>query len=226
VDDLASIEHAIEGDAALRALLAEVAPRLDDDPGHDLHHCLRVALWTVRLGGEEVDWRHAVAAALLHDIVNLPKNSPDRARASEMSAEQARRLLPPLGFDAVTVEDIASAVRDHSFSRGAVPQSPLGRALQDADRLEALGALGLCRTISTGTRMGARYFHPEDPWAEARPLDDKAHSVDHFFTKLLRLQDTMHTEAGRREAHRRVAFLHSFLEHLAHELGRPLPSSR
>jgi hypothetical protein len=82
VDDLASLKHAIEGDDALRALLAEVAPRLDDDPGHDLHHCLRVALWTVRLGGEEVDWRHAVAAALLHDIVNLPGGRTGRQSGS------------------------------------------------------------------------------------------------------------------------------------------------
>jgi uncharacterized protein len=223
MDDLGALRRAIEADAALRELLAEVGPRLDDDPGHDLNHCLRVALWTVRLGGDAVDWRHAVAAALLHDVVNLPKDSPDRARASELSAEEARRLLPPLGFDAEAVEDMACAVRDHSFSRGAVPETTLGRALQDADRLEALGALGLCRTLSTGTRMGARYFHPEDPWAEGRALDDRAHSVDHFFTKLLRLPETMHTEAGRREAGRRAAFLRAFLEQLAVELGRPLP---
>jgi uncharacterized protein len=226
MDHLTGLKQAIEGDDALRALLAEVAPRLDDDPGHDLHHCLRVALWTVRLGGAEVDWRRAVAAALLHDIVNLPKDSPDRARASELSAEQARRLLPCLGFDAEAVDDIACAVRDHSFSRGAVPEAPLGRALQDADRLEALGALGLCRTISTGTRMGARYFHPDDPWATSRPLNDRAYSVDHFFTKLLRLPGSMLTEAGKAEAQRRVALLHAFLDHLSDELGQPLDRLR
>ena len=81
-----------------------------------------------------------------------------------------------------------------------------------ADRLEALGALGLCRTLSTGARMGARYFHPQDPWAQDRELDDRAFTVDHFFTKLLRLAPTLQTEAGRAEAHRRAAFMERFVD--------------
>jgi uncharacterized protein len=67
--------------------------------------------------------------------------------------------------------------------------------------------------------MGARYFDPDDPWAQDRPLDDKAYSVDHFFTKLLRLAETFSTEAGRTEARRRTAFLHATLEELGVELG-------
>lgn len=220
---LDGLRGAIEGDAELAALLREVAPRLDDDPGHDLEHCLRVGLWTLRLADESVDWRRAVAAALLHDLVNPPKSSPERARASERSADEARRMLPEYGFDAEAVEDIALAIRDHSYSRGATPEHPLGKALQDADRLEALGALGVFRTISTGTRMGGRYFHSADPWARDRPLDDHAHSVDHFFTKLLRLPDTMNTERGRHEAHRRAEFMRDFLRQLGEELGDPPP---
>lgn len=219
--DVAELERFIKADPALTALLAEVAPRLDDDPGHDLQHCLRVAVWTIRLGGDEVSPREAIAAALLHDVVNVPKNHPDRAKASLLSAQEARRILPPLGFSADAIELIADAVRDHSFSRGAVPNSALGCALQDADRLEALGALGICRTISTGTRMGGRYFHAKDPWSRARDLDDRAYSVDHFFTKLLGLPATMRTPRGREEAERRAAFLRVFLEQLGGELGVP-----
>jgi len=216
----------IEADPALGALRERVAARLDDDPGHDLEHCLRVAGWAIRCGGAEVDPRECVAAALLHDLINLPKDHPDRARASERSAEAARDLLPSHGFDADAVARIARAVEDHSFSRGAIPRDPLGDALQDADRLEALGALGLCRTISTGTRMGARYFHAADPWAADRPLDDRAFSVDHFFTKLLRLPETLRTDVGRAEARRRAAFLEVFLDQLAGELGQPRSEAR
>lgn len=224
--DMATLERAIEADPALAAIAAHVVPRLADDPGHDLDHCLRVALWTLRLGGEAVDPRQAIAAALLHDVVNPPKSSPERTLASERSADEARRLLPPLGFDADAVEEVALAIRDHSFSRGATPTRPLGQALQDADRLEALGAMGLMRTISTGAQMGARYFHSADPFAESRPLDDRTHSVDHFFTKLLGLPATMNTDAGRREAERRAAFLEAFLRQLATELGVEAPVSR
>ena len=67
--------------------------------------------------------------------------------------------------------------------------------------------------------MGAQYFHSEDPWAKRRPLDDKSYSVDHFFTKLLKLPDTMNTAAGREEALLRVRPLQAFLDSLERELG-------
>lgn len=210
----------------LPELLAEARAALGDDPGHDLHHALRVARWTLRLGEGALSPRLALAAALLHDVVNLPKDSAERAQASERSAAVARETLPRHGFSAEEVELVAEAIRDHSFSRGATPRSLLGRALQDADRLEALGALGLMRCISTGARMGARYFHPDDVWAKARPLDDERYSVDHFFAKLLALPASMTTEAGRREAERRAEFLRVFLRALASELEEPLPDGR
>lgn len=213
------VDELLERDAALAELNQAVRPLLGDDPAHDVAHALRVARSALRLGEGALDAREVLAAALLHDVVNLPKNSCERASASARSADEARRRLPPLGFSPAAVERIAEAIEDHSFSRGAVPRSLLGRALQDADRLEALGAIGLFRCIGTGQRMGGRYFDPEDPWAERRPLDDKRYSVDHFFTKLLRLSMTMNTEAGRREAERRVVVLEQFLDALADELG-------
>ncbi len=217
---LAHVAH----DPALAALLAEARARDDgSDPTHDVAHALRVALWTMRLGGDAVDAREAVAAALLHDAVNPPKNSPERPLASEKSAALARERLPAAGFTPGAVERIAGAIRDHSFSRGAEPETPLGRALQDADRLEALGAIGLLRCVSTGVRMGGAWFDADDPFAEARALDDARFSVDHFYAKLLKLPATMRTDAGRAEAERRAAFLRAFLVQLGDELGRTAP---
>jgi uncharacterized protein len=188
-----------------------------------VEHALRVALWTLRLGGGAVDAREAIAAALLHDAVNPPKDRPERALASARSAARARDRLPGLGFAAEAVERVAAAIRDHAFSRGAVPADPLGCALQDADRLEALGAIGLLRCVITGVRMGAEAFDPSDPWALNRPLDDARWSVDHVFVKLLRLPATLRTAAGRAEAERRVALLRTFVAHLGEELGEPAP---
>lgn len=220
---MTSIHDVIDADPALCAILAEVRARMATDAAHDEGHLLRVAHWTLRLGGPEVDPRLAVAAALLHDVVNVPKTSPDRARASELSAAVARELLPPLGFAAAETTLVADAVRDHSFTRGAVPASPLGRALQDADRLEALGVIGTFRCVATGVRFGGAFSHPDDPWAEARPLDDARYAVDHFFTKLLRLPATFHTEAGRAEAERRAALMRTLLAAYGEELGAPVP---
>jgi uncharacterized protein len=163
----------IEADSDLRLLRDQVAPGLSSDPGHDLAHCLRVALWTIRLGEDDVDPRDAVAAALCHDIVNPPKNSSTRTEASTLSAHVAQGILRDFGFCKESVATICDAIRDHSYSRGSTPATALGRALQDADRLDALGAIGVFRTISVGAQMGARFFDPDDPWATSRPLRDK-----------------------------------------------------
>lgn len=214
-------------DPALAVLLAESRARdaamSPPDPAHDTAHALRVAEWTLRIGGDAVDSREAVAAALLHDAVLIPKNSPERARAGVLAADHARERLAALGFAAAAVERVAAAIRDHGFSRGAVPEGPLGEALQDADRLEALGAIGLLRCVSIGVRMGGAWFDADDPWARLRPLDDARYSLDHFYTKLLRLPDTMRTEVGRAEAVRRAAFLRAFVSELAGELGHEAP---
>lgn len=225
VRDLDELVAFIDDDPGLDGLRDDVVPRLDDDPGHDLSHALRVSLWTMRLGGAAVGPRTAIAAALLHDVVNLPKDSPERGQASERSAAVAEALLPVYGFRPAEVTEIAQAIRDHSYSRGATPTSPLGKALQDADRLEALGALGVFRAVSCGARMGSRYFHDQDPWGNARELNDRAFTVDHFFEKLLLLEGTMQTDGGRREAGRRTAFMRAFLEELAEEIGAALPDA-
>jgi uncharacterized protein len=180
---------------------------------------LRVAEWTVRLAGDAVDERLSIAAALLHDIVNVPKNHPDRARASEKSADAARTLLRQLGFTEVDSELVADAIRDHSFTRGATPSSTLGKALQDADRLEALGVIGAFRCIATGTTFGADLFDADDPWARERELDDKRYSVDHFFVKLFKLPSTFQTHGGRAEAERRANVMQAMLDQLGEELG-------
>jgi uncharacterized protein len=213
-------------DTALSCLATESGAGSGGDPAHDLLHCLRVGDWTLALVDEAIDPRAAVAAALLHDIVNVPKNAPDRAQASARSAARARELLLLHGFSEAMAAEISAAIRDHSFSRGAVPETVLGRALQDADRLDSLGALGILRTVSTGASMGAVYFHADDPWADARDLDDTHFIIDHFFRKLLRLPDLMHTERGRREAKRRAAFLRLFLEELGSEIGLLARSNR
>lgn len=216
---LGEILEEIAVDDGLASLRRRVEADMERDAAHDLGHLLRVARWTLEIGGTEVDRREAIAAALCHDLINLPKTSERRAEASTLSADAARRMLPECGFVEEAVERIANAVRDHSFSRGAVPTSPLGRALQDADRLETLGAIGLIRVFATGARMEALALDPIDPWAKRRPLDDQAFTIDHFFTKLLRLPESLLTAAGRAEARRRAELLEDFLEALEIELG-------
>lgn len=218
IDHIDDLRAFIDADPDLATLRAAVDGG-HDDTSHALDHLLRVALWTLRIGGGVLDRREAVAAALLHDLVNVPKDDPRRCHASSLSAEAARPLVETAGFDEAATQRIVTAIRQHSFSRGETPTEPLAMALQDADRLEALGAIGIMRCAATGERMGARFFHPDDPFALRRQLDDRSFSVDHFFAKLLRLPTTMCTARGRREAQRRAGVLVHFLESLPRELG-------
>ena len=207
-------------DPRLPGVWSWVQAHMTPDAAHDDAHLARVGVWTRRCA-PDVPAALAVAAALTHDVVNLPKNHPQRAQASTLAAQAAQAALPDLGFTPADAHEVALAVRDHSFSRGARPETRLGAALQDADRLDALGALGVLRVASVGGRMGRALLHPLDPWAQDRAPDDLAFTVDHFFSKLLRLHESFQTEAGRAEAQRRTAFMHAFLRQLGEETGQP-----
>lgn len=213
----------VESDAGLVRLLSEVSSSLTREPEHDLSHALRVALWTIRIGGPEINVRDGIAAALCHDLVCSPKDSPEKGEDAVRSARAARRLLPKFGFSQESVHSIAMAVEDHSYSRGIKPKTPLGRALQDADRLEALGAIGIMRALSIGGTLKRNLLCSEDPWALDRALDDSMYSLDHFFTKLFRIRHTMCTALGQREADRRTRVLAAFLKELAIEIEAELP---
>ena len=198
------------------------------DAGHDFSHVERVARDCVKIYSAEIQKKHqreislseikdAIVSALLHDCVPIAKDSPLRKESSRLASEKAREWLTELNWGS-SLEDIVGAVRDHSFSAGRIPQTLLGESLQDADRLEALGAIGLYRVIATGVSMGAQLFDPNDPWAEHRPLDDRNFSMDHFFTKLLRLPASFRTQAAKEEAQKRADFLMGFVEQLRKEI--------
>ena len=207
--------------ARLRAHLA--AEPFARDAAHDLAHILRVARLADRIAAEEgANGDICLAGALLHDLVYRPKNHPE----SPLTARLASELVPHWcretpGLEAVA-EAIAAAVASHSWSGGEAPTSLEAEVVQDADRLEALGAIGIARVFATGASFGAGLWHPEDPWGVGRELDDKAWSLDHFERKLLKLAAGMRTGAGRRLAEARQATLLRYLEDLRAELATGL----
>jgi uncharacterized protein len=210
----------------LLALWAHVEQSLEGvGLAHDAEHVLRVTRWTRRLAREEgVNEEYAVAAGLVHDLVQVPKEAPDRPMGGERSAVAGRAPLADSGFSALEIEGIVEAVRTSSWSRGLAPRSPLGAILQDADRLDAIGALGIARNFACAQEMASRsgtgrFYDPEDPLARSeRRLDDRINALDHYGKKLLKLANGMHTAAARSESARRHAFLLQFLDQLEHEL--------
>ena len=191
------------------------------DGAHDIGHLRRV--WKncrdIALDEDGADMQVLCAAAHFHDAVNLPKDSPDRARASVLSADLAVRELPALGFPVAKLDAVHHAIAAHSFSARIPCETLEARILQDADRLEALGAIGLVRMFLVSGALGGAGFDPADPLALNRPLDDRAFALDHLEVKLFGLVETMNTRTGRAIAAERAEWMESFRSRLLREIG-------
>lgn len=189
------------------------------DAAHDREHIRRVVANACRLAAaEQARLEIVLPAAWLHDCVTVPKDSPQRAAASRLAAAQAVAWLREWGWPEALLADIAHAIEAHSFSAGLAPQTIEAKVVQDADRLDALGAVGLARCLMLGGEMGRPLYAADDPFCERRAPDDAASCVDHFYTKLLKLEATMQTAAGKTEARRRTEFIRQFLAELRREI--------
>lgn len=201
-----------------------------NDAAHDAAHLARVVANARSIAAAEtaagrlVDDTIVEAAAWLHDVVALPKGQGEPGEAARRSADEARVILRSLDADEELVEAVAHAVAAHSFSGGMAAETPEARVVQDADRLDALGAIGVARLWVTGAVLGGQLYHPDDPLALRRELDDRAWGLDHIERKLLRLPAMMQTEAGRAEAERRAEFVGHYRDELLREIGVDIPS--
>ncbi|ART63098.1 HD domain-containing protein [Kushneria marisflavi] len=205
-----------------QALADPLLARLPDDAdgAHDLAHLVRVWRNVQRIAAEEGGDRELLlAATVLHDGVHVAKNDSRRSQASRLAAEQARKILSSLGWQTSRIDMVAHAIEAHSFSARIAPQTLEARVLQDADRLDALGALGVARCFYTAGQMGNALYDPFDPQAHERALDDQRFTLDHFKTKLLTLREGFQTATGQQLAAQRHARLLAFREALLEEIG-------
>ena len=196
------------------------------DSAHDISHFRRVWGTAQRLAEEsQADRLVILTACYFHDIVSLPKNHPERSRSSVMAAEKTLAILQSSfpDFPRDRYPAVYHAIEAHSFSAGISPQSAEAKIVQDADRLEALGAIGLARVFAVSGALNNILFDADDPFADQRKLDDKKYALDHFQCKLLRLPDTMQTDKGKEMAIHNARFLVEFMAKLSAELrGDPL----
>lgn len=202
-------------------LIAIATQSQQDDGAHDINHLNRVWQTAQALLAEEANADAMVvqAACYLHDIVNLPKDHPDRAQASRMAARLATTKLAEVGFPSDKLDGVAHAIEAHSFSASIVPTTIEAKIVQDADRLDALGAVGLARLYYTAGRMGSALAHPSDPLGVERERDDRAFALDHIALKLARLPASMQTNAGRNLGEARLQWLLSFRDAFIAEWG-------
>lgn len=202
----------------LEQKICQVATKAD--PSHDILHFKRVVNMAKKIcraenGRPEV----VIPAAWLHDLVNVPKNHPDRKRASRLSAEAAIQFLREIGYDSQYFGDIAHAIEAHSFSANITPRTLEAKIVQDADRLDGIGAIGVARCFATAGLMGRALYSENDPTCTSRTPDDTLFTVDHFFAKLFKITETLQTETSRQEGRRRLEMMRAFLNELYREIS-------
>lgn len=206
----------------LKAGLIEIAQKryFSDDPSHDFQHIFRVLNVAEQIARDEnADLDIVIPSALFHDIVSYSKKDPRNKNASVESAQETRKILESIPeYPQEKIALVESAITTCSFSKGLTPEHKEGDILQDADGLEATGALSIMRTFSTSGIMKRAFYDPADPFAKNRGLDDLKYALDLFSTRLLKVIDRMHTKTAKNIAARRTEFLKRFLEELAQEL--------
>lgn len=191
----------------------------EGDTAHDIDHVLRVVKNAkMILENEEADREVVIAAAWLHDCVIVSKDHPDRKKASVLAAEKAVEFLSQINFPDDKIEQVQHAIEAHSFSAGITPETIEAKIVQDADRLDAIGAIGIARCLIIGGKLDRPLYDAADPLSENRTPDDSIWTIDHFYEKLFKLPGMMHTQTAKKEAKRRVRFMEDYLQELKREI--------
>jgi uncharacterized protein len=213
-------DHTSLAERLLAALGAE-----SDDGSHDRSHLLRVWRTASAIADREpaCDRTVLTAAAILHDCVAVEKSSSQRSQASRLAAVRARAILADLEWDPAAIDAAAHAIEAHSFSAGITPETIEARILQDADRLDAIGAIGIARCFYVAGRMGSRLYDQGDPPAEHRALDDQRFALDHFGAKLFKVAGNFQTKAGQELADSRTRTMQDFVRAMLTEIGGDKP---
>jgi uncharacterized protein len=190
-----------------------------NDPAHDFEHILRVYKNAEKIcKSEKADKKLVLSAVLLHDIISFPKSDKRSKTASTKSAIKAKKILKRFNFSMTEIKIIMDAIESHSFSKNKKPKTLEGKILQDADRLDALGSIGIARTFAVSGGENRPFYNKYDPFCSNRKPDDQKWAVDHFYKKLLLLQTRMNTRFARNEAKRRTKILKKFLNDLKTEI--------
>jgi uncharacterized protein len=190
------------------------------DPAHDFYHIMRVYKNAKLIGQREgTNMEILLPAVLLHDLVVYPKGSDKSSKSSDESADLAENILQSYNYPQDKINQICDCIRAHSYSKRLIPRSLERKILQDADRLDALGAIGIARTFSIGGSENRKFYNADDPFYRSdRDLDDIQWTLDHFQRKLLKLEDSMHTKTAKKIAQERTRFMILFIRQLQKEI--------
>jgi uncharacterized protein len=187
----------------------------DDCSGHDYHHTMRVYRLAMKIAEyENADKLIVQLAALLHDVDDV-KVSPETHTTKKNAVDFMRRN----GVNDAVVNSVCRIIAEVSFAGtdSVVPSTIEGKCVQDADRLDAIGAIGIARTFAYGGSKGRKIYDPDiKPLINMNEEDYRTNlnstSINHFYEKLLILKDLMNTESAKKIAEHRQAVMEKYLE--------------
>ncbi|MGL4569589.1 MAG: HD domain-containing protein [Clostridium sp.] len=191
-----------------------------NDSAHDIYHTLRVLKNAEFIACREMgDLDVIIPSALFHDIICYPKNSYKSKYSTSESANFAVSVLKTLtGFPRYKISKVHTSINECSFSKQIIPELLESKILQDADRLEATGAISIMRTFASAGMMNSKLYNFEDPFCKERSPESLRYALDLFYNRLLIVKDAMHTKTGKRIAEKRTKILYDFLNALEEEL--------
>ncbi|MBN1584669.1 MAG: HD domain-containing protein [Anaerolineae bacterium] len=223
IDGLISVENVIAG---WEPLLADrVYGRMAQDAtGHDIYHCLRVKALALRIAdGERLDPDILVATAYLHDI-GRGQEWQGQGDHVEIGVREARAILPEIAFPVSKIDAVASCIAHHEEYTWAADKITLPHAarrnilgFQDADRLDAIGAVGIARMFAFGGAYQRPLWHPHVQPGHWEHGDLGSSTYTHLYEKLLKLKEAMNTTTGRQLAEGRHRFMEQFAAHFEQE---------
>lgn len=183
-----------------------------DSSGHDYFHSIRVYKMAMKIAEEECCDRNIVMmSALLHDV-------DDRKLFQTVDYANARKILQDCAASQTDIERVLTAIKSVSYKGrdSVIPQTIEGKIVQDADRLDAMGAIGIARTFAYGGSQGQKIYDPEIPpmpdMDEEEYQQHQGTTINHFYEKLLLIKDMLNTDTARRIAEKRQLFMERFLE--------------
>lgn len=190
-----------------------------DDPSHDFQHIKRVTNMAIKIAesvGADLDI--VIPAALFHDTIVYQKDTQQSKGEAQESAEIAESILNVIpDYPKQKIPAVKKCINECSFSKGIMPDTLESKVLQDADRLEATGAISIMRTFASSGQMKRPFYNTEDPFCENGANDFRA-GIDLFYKRLLVVEKTMHTNLAKKVARKRTKFLEDFLVQFRDEL--------
>lgn len=191
----------------------------NDFSGHDFFHSMRVYRTAMKIAeAEHADMQVVALAALLHDV--------DDRKLSPMTAEKkenAARFMRSQNVPESEIRQVCQIIDEVSFkgTDSVRPSTPEGKCVQDADRLDALGAIGIARTFAHGGSHNRAIYDPELPprtaMNQAQYYSSKSTSLNHFYEKLFLLEGMMNTETGKAIARKRTQYMQQFVDEFLNE---------